>query len=244
MYRIIIVDDEEIILDGIKEIFPWSENGFEVVGGFNNAKDALKFVEKEKVDVIFTDISMPETSGLELANQLKAYPDTLVVIFSSYANYHYMREALHLNIFDYLRKPLSYADVSACLERINAAFKKKYPVKEEKEPTYYDKILNKIDEYLVKNYQNAKLIEAAEYVGMSANYLSKIYKEKRGIGFLDRLNQIRMAKAAEMLLDPEYKGYEIAYHVGYENPKNFARAFKAFHHVTPREYKNGMRGES
>lgn len=52
-----------------------------------------------------------------------------------------------------------------------------------------------------------------------------------------------MEKAGEMLMDPSYKGYEIAYYIGYDSPKNFTRAFKSYFHVTPRDYRNGVRKE-
>jgi AraC-like DNA-binding protein len=49
-----------------------------------------------------------------------------------------------------------------------------------------------------------------------------------------------MEKASELLLDPSYKHYEIAFYVGYDNPKNFSRAFKAYFNVSPMEYRNGQ----
>lgn len=241
MYKLIIVDDEKIIVDGIREIFPWNNIGFEVVGGFTHARDALEFLKNEKADVVLTDISMPDLDGLELAKQLKEYPDLLVVIFSSYSDYSYMREALQLDIVDYILKPVSYGELLDCFEKVKDVLDRRNPIQEEKETSYYGKMLNIVDDYLSSNFQNAKLVEAAEAVGISANYLSKIYKEKRGIGFLDKLHQIRMEKAAELLMNPEYKGYEVAYYVGYDSPKNFTRAFKAYYRVTPSEYKNGIR---
>lgn len=242
MYKLIIVDDEKIIVDGIKEIFPWNNIGFEVVGGFTHAKDALEFLKNERVDVVLTDISMPDLNGLELAKRLSEYPDLLVVIFSGYSDYNYMRVALQLDIVDYILKPVSYGELFDCFAKIKDILDQRNPVQKEKGTTYYGKLLKIVDDYLAANFQSAKLAEAAEAVGISANYLSKIYKEKRGIGFLDKLHQIRMEKAAELLMNPEFKGYEIAYYVGYDSPKNFTRAFKAYYNVTPREYKNGIRG--
>lgn len=242
MYKLIIVDDEKIIVDGIREIFPWNNIGFEVAGGFTHANDALEFLENEKVDVVLTDISMPDIDGLELAKRLKKHSDLLVIILSSYSNYNYMRQALQIDIVDYLLKPVSYGELLECFEKAKDILDRRNPVHEEMEETYYGKMLSIVDDYLETNFQNAKLVEAAEAAGISANYLSKIYKQKKGIRFLDKLHQIRMEKAAELLMTPEIKGYEIAYCVGYDSPKNFTRAFKAYYHVTPSEYKNGVRG--
>lgn len=243
MYRLVIVDDEKKILDGIAEIFPWNNIGFQVVGRFTSARAALAYLEQEQVDVVMTDISMPDMNGLELTESLKQYPDLLVVLFSSYHDYEYMRAAIKLDTADYLLKPISYEELLACFEHVKETLDKRLPVKEEKPGTYYEEIISRVDEYLQKNYQKGSLTEAAEAVGLSPNYLSKIYKEKSGIGFGESLNRIRMEKAGEMLMNPDYKSYEIAFYVGYDNPKNFARAFKAYFHVSPREYRNGVRGK-
>lgn len=243
MYRLVIVDDEKKILDGIAEIFPWNKIGFQVAACFTSAREVLCYLEKEPVDVVMTDISMPDMDGLELSENLKKYPELLVVLFSSYHDYQYMRTALKLNITDYLLKPINYEDLLVCFENVKAELDRRGNVREEEPPSYYAEIISRVDEYLRENYQRANLTGAAEAVGLSPNYLSKIYKEKSGLGFLESLNKIRMEKAGEMLLNPEYKSYEIAFYVGYDNPKNFTRAFKAYYHVSPREYRNGIRGK-
>ena len=87
MYKLVIIDDEQKILDGVAEIFPWDQIGFEVVGKFTRAALALDFLSRNKADVVMTDIRMPDMDGLKLARELKQYPDLQVVIFSSYAEY-------------------------------------------------------------------------------------------------------------------------------------------------------------
>lgn len=59
------------------------------------------------------------------------------------------------------------------------------------------------------------------------------------MGFSDYLTKTRMEKACELLGDIQYKSYDIAYYIGYDNPKNFSRAFKAYFGMTPKEYRNG-----
>lgn len=243
MYKLIIIDDEKKILDGIAELFPWNNIGFEVTGKYTRARDALKYLEQNRVDVVMTDVCMPDIDGLELTKQLKQYEDLRIVIFSSYSDYKYMREALKLEVEDYLLKPVSYGELSECFEKIKSLLDQKYCQQEESETTYYEKIIKKVDFYLEQNFQEGSLSAAAELVGISPNYLSKIYKEKKGVGFSEQLNKIRMEKAGKMLMDLSFKSYEIAFYVGYDNPKNFTRAFKSYFHVTPRDYRNGVRRE-
>ncbi len=238
MYSLIIIDDEKKILDGIAEIFPWNNIGFEVKEKFTSASKAFNYLEKNKVDVILTDICMPEMSGLDLAKNLKKDMDTLIIIFSSYTDYEYMREAVQLNVVDYILKPVDYDKLLNCFEKVKITLDEKNKVVEEKDDSYYGKIIRLVDNYLENNYQKGRLQEIAEEIGISLTYLSKIYKEKSGIGFQEKLNRIRMEKAAELLDNPELKSYEIAYYVGYDIPKNFTRAFKSFYGVSPRDYRN------
>jgi YesN/AraC family two-component response regulator len=93
--------------------------------------------------------------------------------------------------------------------------------------------------YIEENYREASLEEAAIAVNLSPSYLSRIFKEKCGFGFSDYLIRVRMEKACELLSDIRYKSYDIAYYIGYDNPKNFSRAFKTYYGKTPKEYRNG-----
>ncbi len=244
MYHLVIVDDEEKILDGISELFPWNNIGFEVVARFTDANSALSYVEKEPVDVVMTDISMPVMNGISLTKELKRFPYINIVLFSSYKDYEYMRAGIQYGISDYLLKPIRYEELVACFEKIRMKLDETNKVMDNRPKTYYNEIIQRVDNYLQNNYQKASLEGAAEIVGLSPNYLSKIYKEKSGSGFLEKLNKIRMEKASELLLDPNYKSYEIAFYVGYDNPKNFSRAFKTYYNVSPMDYRNGIRKEN
>ncbi len=244
MYRLVIVDDEEKILDGISQLFPWNNIGFQVVARFTDAFSALSYAEGNPVDVVMTDISMPEMNGIGLTKELLRFPDIKIVIFSSYRDYEYMRAAIRYGISDYLLKPIRYEELVACFDNIRIQLDEKYKVVNDRPKTYYEEIIKRVDNYLLNNYQKASLEGAAETVGLSPNYLSKIYKEKSGSGFMEKLNRIRMEKASELLMDPNYKSYEIAFYVGYDNPKNFSRAFKTYYNVSPMDYRNGIRKEN
>ncbi|QHQ63093.1 response regulator [Anaerocolumna sedimenticola] len=244
MYHLVIVDDEEKILDGISELFPWNNIGFEVVARFTDADSALSYVEEEPVDVVMTDISMPVMNGISLTKELKRFPHIKIVLFSSYKDYEYMRAGIQYGISDYLLKPIRYEELVACFEKIRMNLDETNKVMDNRPKTYYNEIIQRVDNYLQNNYQKASLEGAAEIVGLSPNYLSKIYKEKSGSGFLEKLNKIRMEKASELLLDPNYKSYEIAFYVGYDNPKNFSRAFKTYYNVSPMDFRNGIRKEN
>ena len=82
MYRLVIVDDEPHILEGLKNLYPWENLGFEVTATFQNGRDALDYINTHgHIDVVMTDIQMPVLSGVELAQNLR--DSNTIVIFSA-----------------------------------------------------------------------------------------------------------------------------------------------------------------
>jgi len=238
MYELIIIDDEQKILDGMVHLFPWEKIGFKVAASFLRAKQAVDFIAGHHVDVVLTDIEMPDMTGLELSHMFCGRSDLKVVIFSSYQNFSYMQEAIRNSVEDYLLKPIKYEELLTCFEKIKARLDAEHNLSADMPETYYEKIVSDVKQYLEEHYQDATLEKAAEKVNLSPNYLSRIFKEKNRTGFAETLTSVRMAKAKEMLDDIKFKQYEIAYYVGYDNPKNFSRAFSAYCHMTPSEYRS------
>jgi YesN/AraC family two-component response regulator len=241
MYKLVIADDEEKILEGISNLFPWQQIGFQVVGTFLNGKDLLHYVRENPADVVLSDIEMPFMNGIELAGELSKTPELKIVFFSSYQNYEYFRSAIQFRVFDYLLKPINFNELITCFEKLKRKLDEERCVETRIPTSYYNQIIDKVSQYLEENYQNASLEKAALLVNMSTSYLSKIYKDKSGKGFSDKLLDIRMKKACEFLNDIRYKSYDIAYYVGYDNPTNFSRAFKAYFNMTPKEYRMGKK---
>lgn len=237
MYKLIIIDDEEKIVGGMAQLFPWENIGFTVVEVFTSARKALEYIEQNPVDVVLTDIEMPDMNGLELSKQLMAYPKIEKIFFSSYSNYEYFRTALQNGVADYLMKPVAYSALLECFEKVHARLDARAHVSEEKPKAYYDQIVYDVQQYLKENYRTATLEEAAAKVALSPAYLSRVFKEKSGESFSELLLRTRMEKACELLADIQYKSYDIAYYVGYDNPKNFSRAFKGYYGISPSEYR-------
>ncbi|MDL2301694.1 response regulator [Lachnospiraceae bacterium OttesenSCG-928-D06] len=240
MYKLIIVDDEEKIAEGIASLFPWEQIGYEVKAWFGSGEEVLTYVEKNPVDVILSDIQMPDIDGIELCRRLRDKGNYKVIFFSSHQNYTYFRSAIQYQVFDYLLKPIRYNELLACMEKVTAALEKESQQEgKEKvqEQTYYGSIIAAVQDYVEVHFKDASLEAAAERVNLSASYLSRIFKEKSGSGFSEYLLTVRMTKACEMLKDIRYKSYDIAYHVGYDNPKNFSRAFKTFYNISPSDYR-------
>ena len=104
--RVMIVDDEYIMRQGIKYMINWEEYGFQVVGEASNGKEALDFMEKLKPNVVFCDIAMPVMDGLDFVRIVhRKYPDVQILILSAYDKFEYVRQALLNGAVDYVLKP-------------------------------------------------------------------------------------------------------------------------------------------
>lgn len=104
-YRILIVEDDINFRYAIKEIVPWTQNGFEIAGEAIHGKQALQILEKEKIDIVITDMSMPLMNGIELTKEIsKRYPEIQVVAFSAYDDFVFVKEAMKNGAKDYILK--------------------------------------------------------------------------------------------------------------------------------------------
>ncbi|SDT16821.1 Helix-turn-helix domain-containing protein [Paenibacillaceae bacterium GAS479] len=117
MYRVLIVDDEELDLKGMQEFIPWSSLGLEVAGAVNNGYAAFDLLQQEAVDILVTDVHMPRMTGLELAERaLQLHGELKVIFVSGYQDFHYVRQALQLRAWGYVLKPMDDAELVAALE--------------------------------------------------------------------------------------------------------------------------------
>ncbi|HBF36398.1 MAG TPA: DNA-binding response regulator [Firmicutes bacterium] len=245
MYKLVIVDDETEIRDGLCNYFPWDQLGFKVTAQFENGLQALEYLQHETIDVLLCDIKMPFMNGLELAKELKVRNSRVkILLLSGYREFDYAREAMEYGVRDYIVKPTKYDELIKVFSKIKMELDKETVNidsaidKATESSNYNEKIITMIKGYLQDNFQNATLEEAANLVHMNPFYLSKFFKDKTKENFSDYLITVRMEKAAQLLKDIVYKTYEISEKVGYSNPKNFTRTFKKYYGKTPKEFRN------
>lgn len=104
--KVLIVEDEYITRQGIRNMIDWYEEGFEIVGEASNGKDAIAMVEKLRPHIVLTDIVMPVMDGLELEKSLRIkFPKIQVVVLSSYSDFDYVRDSFQSGAVDYILKP-------------------------------------------------------------------------------------------------------------------------------------------
>lgn len=113
MYTLLLVDDEEEVIEAIVKKVKWEELGFQVTGHANNGFKAMDMLEEMQPDVVMTDIRMPYMDGLELCAHIKAkYPATKILLFTGFDDFEYAKEAVHLEIEEYILKPLNAVEIT------------------------------------------------------------------------------------------------------------------------------------
>ncbi len=238
-YQLVIIDDEEHVCNGISNIFPWSNVGFAVAMIFTDSEEALRYIDSHTVHAVMTDIRMPKLSGIDIAKKLAmTHPQIKVIFMSGYSDFEYMKSAILHSVCDYLLKPIKYDELLTCYQRVREHLNRENSIEEsEQSQSYYLQIISTALKYIDTHIRNASLEELGIKIKMSPSYLSRIIKEKSGKNFSVYLLEARMKKAMQLLRSIEYKHYEIAFMVGYDNPKNFSRAFKQYYGISPKEFR-------
>ena len=236
--KILIIDDEPKIRNGLSNLLTRRE-GWEVAGAYENAADALKYLAVNQVDVMITDIKMPEISGLELIARIRERDKkTAIIILSGYSNFQFAQRAIELGVSRYLTKPTNPRELICVLEETE----KKLGGKQEKEKDS-GKIPNlfvqKAADYIKLNYsEKISIKEIADQLYLSPNYLSELFKKHTGKTIFEYLTDYRLEKACQLLDHAEYRVGDVSGMVGIHDGRYFSNMFKKKYGMTPTEYRN------
>jgi two-component system response regulator YesN len=120
LYRVLLVDDEPFVREGIKQLINWEECGFILCGEASNGEEALEMLESLSPHVIITDIKMPVLDGLELIRRVneEMVKKVKFVILSGYNEFHFAQTAMRYNVKNYILKPIDEDELSQILRRI------------------------------------------------------------------------------------------------------------------------------
>ncbi|MCM3749624.1 response regulator transcription factor [Paenibacillus pasadenensis] len=146
MYRVLLVDDEPFIVEGLQDAIDWSAYELEVAGTAGSGKAALELLAQRPADLLVTDITMPGMTGLELIREArKLLPDLKVIILSGYNEFDYLKEGMSLGIENYLLKPVNFQELrstlTATIAKLNAAPESRSILTQEEQGILRDRIL-------------------------------------------------------------------------------------------------------
>lgn len=258
MLRVLLADDDSIIIRGMKKIIAWEELGFTIAGTASNGGELVTLCQTQRPDIVITDIEMPKLNGFDVIDILLVeFPWIKIVILSGHERFDYARKAIERGVFRYLLKPLNSRELVDVLNKL------KTRIEEEKKSgnliageTFPDservaslqshvfdskkvvevvraEITNKLD-------QDLTLEAIANRYYINPNYFSKIFKQETGENFVDYKIRMKMEYAKVLLKKSELKIFEISERVGYDDQRYFSRIFKKYTGMTPNEYKENL----
>ena len=255
MYRVLIVEDEDIIRKGIAYTMDWVGMGCTIAGEACNGKEGLEKIRELEPDIVLADIMMPVMDGIEMIREAKktGIGDFKSIILTSYADFEYAKAAIDLDVSAYLMKPASEDELKKDVEKIIAEIEKEHQYEEftkrSKSVTDFDTVYIKQDKdndyvkYVLdatkEHYADKISIDLfSEQLGVSSSYLSRKFKEATGTSYLDFLNKYRVQQAIKLLESGKYKVYEVSDLTGFTDYKHFSSVFKRYTDVAPSEFLN------
>ncbi len=254
MYKVMIVDDEPIIVEGLSRSIAWERWNCEIVATANDGLEGKNLIEEKKPDIVFMDIFMPEMDGLAMIAAINSqFPDLEVCVLTGYRDFEYAKEAIRLGVTRFLLKPSNMDELEEAIETMCRNLKKKGITgedmkgngeKEHSESASSSFIVKNALRYMEENYtQKLTLGEVAEKTYVSQWHLSKLLNRHTGQSFSDILNHVRIEHAKELLKDPALRIGDISEQVGFLDLAHFSRVFKKQEGVSANEYRNKVLGK-
>lgn len=188
--KILIIDDEPPVRESIRLLIPWDRYGVQEVMEACSGMEAIEIMQREKPQIVFTDIRMPGMDGIEVLKWIREHDERMkVVIISGYNDFHYVRSALKFGSFDYILKPIDEEELTEVFEKALACWNR-----EEQTRTKTQEIHMRANQYkpvLADNLFSRLIQDPDQY-----SAVSRTLQEEYSIG-----RETRQCRAAVITLD-------------------------------------------
>ncbi len=253
MYKVLLVEDEVIIREGLKKLIEETVGGFKVTAQAGNGREALEQLGGWMPDVLITDIRMSEMNGIDLIKRVREqYPELPILIISGYGDFEYAKQALRYGVAEYLLKPIDRVELAQFLDKLKRKWEATRKLEGSSAPTRggesppdvtpdkdQRQIIRKVKELINQRLdQEITLQYLADQVHLNQKYLSHLFKTETGQHFSDYVAETRMNQARRLLKQTNMKVYEVAAMCGYANTKHFTVAFKQVVGLSPSEFRD------
>ena len=242
MYKVVLIDDEAIITEGLKKVVDWAAHNCRVAALAQDAASGTQAIRTHRPDILFTDIKMPGEDGLTMLAGLKGeFPRMQIAVLTGYRDFEYAQRAIRLGVSRFLLKPSKMDELNEALEYMTGVLDR-LPPQEDPEPEGEDP-----NSFLVRQAQvyisghcarRLSLQEVADHCYVSQWHLSKLLNKHLGQSFYDLLNAERVRQAKRLMADPALRISEVAERVGYTDTAHFSRVFKKLEGVSAGEWRN------
>ncbi len=143
MMKVLLVDDEQFIRQGLRALVDWEAYGCQVVAEAENGIEAIQILEEGGIDLAFVDIKMPGMTGIELISYVRENLSwqTRFVLLTGYAEFEYARKALQMKVADYMLKPVQEEELLSILKRVRQDYQEEQQEQQEKYELHISHIL-------------------------------------------------------------------------------------------------------
>ncbi|MDR2043443.1 MAG: response regulator [Clostridium sp.] len=253
MFRVVIVDDEPAIVEGLSKVFPWERAGCQVVGTAESAEEGLRVVAETLPDILIADICMAETDGLAMVAALRSeYPGLEVSILTGHRDFGYAQEAIRLGATRLLLKPSRMEELQEAVDAMVGKLRaREGPGRgEPQEPGSGPEaggaeggagnfIVNSALAYIRGHYrEKLRLTDVARQVYVSPCHLSKLISRHTGQSFSDIVNRERIERAKCFLREPGLRVGDVAELSGFLDVAHFAKVFKKLTGMSANRYRS------
>lgn len=238
MYKIIFVDDEPLILDGLKQIIEWDKYGISVVGSATSTEDAMILIEEFEPEIIITDIRMHGSNGLDMIENLnKGGYGGYIIILSGYRDFEYAQKAIEHRVFSYLLKPLDINKLENLIIKIVDKLNETKASIDCSKNTIED-----IVEYIkIHFFEDISLGELAKQYHFEISNFSRAFKRYTGENYTDYVAKLRVEYSKKYLAETTRSVEEITEIVGYKSVRYFRELFMEYTGMTPSQYRKERR---
>jgi two-component system, response regulator YesN len=249
VYKVVIIDDEAIIVEGLRSVVTWETYHCKVVATACDGIDGAKVIREYNPDIVFTDIRMPSVDGLTMLSGLKSeFPSMQITVLTGFRDFTYAQEAIRLGVTRFLVKPSKMNEIDEALKTMVSNLMKQGNngidiAPEELHQGNSDAassfIVRQAIAYMEEHYkEKISLSDVALKCYVSQWHLSKLLNKHANKNFYDILNGIRIIEAKKLLFDPSLRINEISEIVGYTDTAHFSRVFKKLVEISANEYRN------
>lgn len=195
MYKVLLVDDENIFLNFMSKVVDWTIEGCEIVGTASDGEQALSLILSQHPDVVFLDINMSGMNGLEVCRKLTEERNTTkIIITTAHNEFSFAQKAIKLNVFDYLLKPFDKTELLDALHRCIEQLKKEQAVQQRANVQKQADELKIILEYGLDDKRKQRVIQQDARQLTDIQYLPVILKSKNNTALSTDITDQLLAK--------------------------------------------------
>jgi two-component system response regulator YesN len=244
MYRAIVVDDEEMIRNGMSRQIETMGLSIKVVAKAKDGVEALEQFHTYTPDILLMDINLPRIDGLECIRRIREMNQTCVIIIvSGYDEFEYARQAIKHNVDFYMLKPVEDDEFKTVIQQAIAKYNNRIEQQNiisrftEQKPKPRSTVIEFINTHYTQKELSSEILE--KEFNLSRTALFKLMKELTGMSFVEYLTMLRINYSIRLLKEDKTIG-EISNLSGYADQYYFSRVFKKKTGFTPTEYRENM----